>query len=431
MFKIVEKLKQNKETKTDSEQSLAVNNAEAAVDTRNYGIDLLKLFSMFLITVLHSLTFGAIVREPPFTKYYEVGFLMQAFAYCCVNCFALASGYVGVDTKFKHRRILPLWLEVVFYDLFFTFFFMYIKPDMLVNKALLGATPWWNAVTPVIHNTYWYFTAYFCLFFFMPYMNMGLKKLSVKQAYALIFSVMFIYIGIQYFSKRDAFSIGVGYNSTWLIILYAVGAALKKTKLDQSEKVAKYKWIFLILYAIMSVCAWAFKYYTEYQSNLAGAFKKDAVFLQYTSIFIFLSAIFLLLFFANIKITRKGVKKVIRFLVPGAFGVYLVHVHHLTYPLPFWGKLPELCQGPIYNLIFGVLKNAVMVFVVCLAIDLVRVQLFKLLHVRQLIDVVCDFVNSQVSKIEEKLRKKTDTIAGDDKENVESMNSTDETSANA
>lgn len=124
------------------------------LDKRNYGIDLLRLVSMFLIVVLHSLSRGALVGVSPFNIHYEVGFLIEALTYCAVNCFALISGYVGVDSKFKYRRIVPIWLQVVFYCLIFTVFFMYLKPDLLTNKALLGSNPYYTALTPVIHNTY-------------------------------------------------------------------------------------------------------------------------------------------------------------------------------------------------------------------------------------------------------------------------------------
>lgn len=62
------------------------------LDKRNYGIDLLRLVSMFLIVVLHSLSRGALVGVAPFNIHYEAGFLIEALTYCAVNCFALISG---------------------------------------------------------------------------------------------------------------------------------------------------------------------------------------------------------------------------------------------------------------------------------------------------------------------------------------------------
>ena len=403
------------------------NTALALIDKRNYGIDLLKLFSMFLVVFLHTFSHGILTSAQAFTVQYEVGFLLEALAYCCVNCFALASGYIGVDSNFKHRRIIPIWLQVVFYCLIMTVFFMYIKPDWLSNKALIGTTPWINAVTPVLHETYWYFTAYFALIFFIPYLNKGLSHINVKQAYGLILSVIFVYVVIQYFSKKDLFAIGIGYNATWIIILYALGAALNKTKI---EKLIKNKWIFLILYIATAALAWGGKYYNEYHSKLAGTFKSDTVFLQYTSLPILLSSIFLLLFFANIKIRKNVVKKSIAFLIPASFGVYLIHVHPLTFQLSFWGKLGALCKQPVYVMIWGAVKNAIIVYIVCLVIDLVRVQLFKLLHIKQIVDVVCDFVNVQVSNFETWLRKKidmpvTETAVLDDSQETYSVENAD------
>lgn len=61
------------------------------LDKRNYGIDLLRLVSMFLIVVLHSLSRGALVGVAPFNIHYEAGFLIEALTYCAVNCFALIS----------------------------------------------------------------------------------------------------------------------------------------------------------------------------------------------------------------------------------------------------------------------------------------------------------------------------------------------------
>lgn len=347
------------------------------LDKRNYGIDLLRLVSMFLIVVLHSLSRGALVGVAPFNIHYEAGFLIEALTYCAVNCFALISGYVGVDSKFKYRRIVPIWLQVVFYCLIFTMFFMYLKPDLLTNKALLGSNPYYTALTPVIHNTYWYFTAYFALFFFIPFINKGMRDITIKQAYAVIISVIFVYIALPYFAKVDLFKLEKGYSATWIIFLYVIGAALKKIKI---EKLIRNKYWYLIL----------------------------EVFLQYNSIFILLSGMFLVLFFANLNINNDKFKKVIRFLAPAAFGVYIIHVNPLMFQLPFWGKLMQLSQKPLYLMVLGVLLNSLIVFVLCLAADLVRIQLFRLLHINKFLDLISDWLSKYMNLFCEKVKKCSD-----------------------
>lgn len=84
------------------------------LDKRNYGIDLLRLVSMFLIVVLHSLSRGALVGVSPFNIHYEVGFLIEALTYCAVNCFALISGYVGVDSKLNTEELYLFGFKLCF-----------------------------------------------------------------------------------------------------------------------------------------------------------------------------------------------------------------------------------------------------------------------------------------------------------------------------
>lgn len=85
------------------------------LDKRNYGIDLLRLVSMFLIVVLHSLSRGALVGVSPFNIHYEVGFLIEALTYCAVNCFALISGYVGVVQNLNTEELYLFGFKLCFY----------------------------------------------------------------------------------------------------------------------------------------------------------------------------------------------------------------------------------------------------------------------------------------------------------------------------
>lgn len=367
---------------------------------RNYGIDILRLVAMFQIVVLHSLTFGALKGVQPFNVYYETGFLMEALVYSSVNCFALISGYVGAGSNFKYRRIVKLLIQAVFYCLLITVVFTYIKPLLMGAQPTLTKESLIAALMPVKNDTYWYLTAYFATFFVAPFMNAAAKNLTPRRAYAFILGIIFIAIAYPYFTKRPFFNLALGYSAAWIIIMYAVGGALSKTGI---EKCVKNKYVFLVLHIVMSIMAWGAKYISEYKSVQNGGFVSDVVYLQYTSIFIFLSGIFLLLFFANVNVNNEKCKKVIRFLSPAAFGVYLIHVHPLFLQQPFWGKLMGLCQKPVIVMVLGVLLNAVIVFAICIIIDLLRIRLFKLIRIDKAVDVVSDGLskgfNLLVSKV--------------------------------
>ena len=81
----------------------------------NSGINLFKLFSMFMIAQLHILQMGGIIGATEGTAAYYHAFFMQNAAFCAVNCYALASGYLMLGKKIRLSRIAGLWLEVFFY----------------------------------------------------------------------------------------------------------------------------------------------------------------------------------------------------------------------------------------------------------------------------------------------------------------------------
>lgn len=80
----------------------------------NSGINLFKLFSMFMIAQLHILGMGGIIGATEGTAAYYHVFFMQNAAFCAVNCYALVSGYLMLGKEIKPSRITELWFEVFF-----------------------------------------------------------------------------------------------------------------------------------------------------------------------------------------------------------------------------------------------------------------------------------------------------------------------------
>lgn len=90
----------------------------AKIDSRNYGIDLLRIVSMFFIVLLHSFGHGGLLNglDTNSTQYKAVYFF-EISAYCAVDIFGIISGYVSYNPqgkKVKFSNLLKLWTEVVF-----------------------------------------------------------------------------------------------------------------------------------------------------------------------------------------------------------------------------------------------------------------------------------------------------------------------------
>ena len=79
-------------------------------DKRLYGIDLFKALAMFLVVVLHVNTLGtAFDSSVPGSAQWWLTDGMMTAAYCCVDCFALATGFLMAERAFRPGRIVSLW----------------------------------------------------------------------------------------------------------------------------------------------------------------------------------------------------------------------------------------------------------------------------------------------------------------------------------
>ena len=78
---------------------------------RNYGIDLFRIVSMFMVVVLHVLGQGGILDGTiGVAGNYETAWFLETAAYGAVNCYALISGYVGIRSRYRYstlRAIIP------------------------------------------------------------------------------------------------------------------------------------------------------------------------------------------------------------------------------------------------------------------------------------------------------------------------------------
>ena len=97
---------------------------------RNYGIDLLRMLSMFMVVMLHVLGQGGLLYavEENSVKYWILWFLEMA-CFCAANCFALISGYVMYQSRVKISKALLLWLQVAFYTIGAAAAVFILKPE--------------------------------------------------------------------------------------------------------------------------------------------------------------------------------------------------------------------------------------------------------------------------------------------------------------
>lgn len=110
--------------------------------TRNYGIDFLRMISMIMIVMLHTLGHGGILRSVSFLSvHYQIAWLLEVIAFGAVNTYAMISGFVSVDSHFKISNILILWLQVLFYGILINTVFFFSASGKQKYIRLDTSTP--------------------------------------------------------------------------------------------------------------------------------------------------------------------------------------------------------------------------------------------------------------------------------------------------
>lgn len=116
---------------------------------------------------------------------------------------------------------------------------------------------------PVTHAQYWYFTAYFCMFFFIPFFNLLIENLTNEKRKLLVVTIIVIFSVVQTGRGIDIFGTATGYSALWLGILYVIGGCIKKLEL---EKISGF--CLGIIFFMCNIITWLFKIVVEiWQKN--------------------------------------------------------------------------------------------------------------------------------------------------------------------
>lgn len=359
---------------------------------RNEGIDLLRCVSMLMVAALHVLNHGGVLSAAAAgSTSYHAAWLLRSVASCAVNCYALISGYVGVRARFRFRNIIPLWLQVTFYSVLIALILPVFIPG--VEQMPLIA-----AVFPVIHRHYWYFTAYFALFFLMPLINRGITVMSRTEAKKLMVTLLAVFSGLSilpYFNlfraikTEDIFVLGEGASVLWLAVLYIVGGCIRVHGFGRDIRA----WALWAGYGSAVLISWLYKLHVE--EDVSAALRPllhTNTLLNNTAPTTLIAGLCLLLLFSRVKQLPELPARIVGFMAPSAFSVYLIHEHRMVRAGLIQNRFAGFgADSPLW-LMGKVLLAAVVIFALGVLIDQLRRFLFRWLRVRQGVDWLADLL---------------------------------------
>lgn len=259
----------------------------AALEDRNSGLELLKVFSLIGILIMH--LFGIVFHDEDIsTLNLGITVIVNAAFNAGVSCLALISGYFGLKLEFK--RTAKLWMSIIFFS---------AAAGCIKFAVMRGGTDLLKAFFPIFTKKSWYFSCYMVLVFLSGPLNYLVKNFSRKQLRAFIAVMMLWFVLVPtvfYFEIME--DRGKGLMN--IMLLYLIGRYINLYIDTDERKIGRKQWglvaisCFLIITilngAITAVCG-------EYKSPFA----RD------NSLFILLEAVAIFMVFKGMKFKSRAV----------------------------------------------------------------------------------------------------------------------------
>lgn len=358
---------------------------------RSSNIELLRIVTMLMIVAHHFAYHGGFEFA---TNTISINRLWVQFIQLGgrvgVNVFVLISGYFLVSREtIQTNRIIKLWGQIFGYSivLFALFVLTGLTPFSL--KELI------KCVLPVTFDQWWYASSYFVLYLISPFLNSLLKSIDRNQYKAYLIVLLLCWCIVPTFTRQTFQS----NNFLWLVTIYSVAGYLRLHGNEVKTKGSKIVGLAGICYALTFLTAVIF----DLLGTRISFFGTHATFF-YDMQSMPVLVISVLMFLGFLK-NDIGYNKIINFVSPAMFGVYLIHEN--SYVRPFlWKRLFNISSwADISMLIPYSILVILCVFVGCTIIELVRINLIE----KNIMPVI-DKVSAGFDKAKMKLRRMVEKI---------------------
>lgn len=370
-------------------------NSKIKNNKRNIGLEWLRIVSMLMIILLHSIDHSGLYESLlPGTALYYVEEFMYAAVQVCVNCFVLISGYFLVTSKFKLKKLGQLWVEVVFYALVIRLVMIVLgQADFSVSSLL-------SCFAPVITGRYWFITIYFGMYLLSPFYNIAIKAMNKNQHKALLVVLFVLFsVLISIHPSLKGMNSGNGWGLAWFTVLYFTAAYFRMYYTPCKESSLKYLAVFLACPTLMLIALFI--------SQLLNIGLVNSIvnnFWRYDSVFAYIASASLLLVFLNTNFrSDRKISKFAVYMSSATLGVYLIHAHADICINKWWQAIGMTSNLDTWWFVFYQIFVVLAIFFVCAVIDLIRRQLFKLLHINNLVDKLFDKIERAFVKIWSKI----------------------------
>ena len=358
---------------------------------RNPGVDIIRIIAMYCIVMNHILFYTNAYDK--FYKNKKQLMNLNIFTDWHNDGFILISGIVGYKTN-RYSNLIYLWLTVLFYSLGIHLYYRIVKKKFIETNSFSAD------FFPIIFRKYWYFTAYFGMYLFLPVINKGISILSKYEHKLVVVTTLGFFVIWKDFknTKNDVFNMISGYSMIWLMTFYLTGSYIGKYQVIYSGT-KKYISCFIYIFIYIFVSYLYIKIKIEKINNEKLThlitFLKKILSWRYDSFIKITQSITACLFFLQLSY-NKYLDKIICFLGPHVFGIYLIHnnklmkenlLQHIFSTTPI--------NSSLTSIIILLLFKSIQIFILSIIIDYLRNLLFIRLRLRK----ICVFIEKFLIKV--------------------------------
>ena len=345
------------------------------------GLDIIRIVSMIFVIMVHVLGVGSAIASAEDTVLKSVLCFLQGVSLCCINLFAMSSGFLHYGRKLHISGLMRLCLEGLIWILATTAAYAAFKQDMTIFTDNLK-----DYLLVITKRQYWYLTDYVVLFFLIPFLNAAVEKVDLKPLTFALICILFVTSVITTVFPYVDF-VSRGYSAMWLAIMYLVGAYIKKYDVVHRANALAAVMFFLIFALLEGI--YSFLSYTM-GYDLKDYYYK---FTSYNCIFVVGASVALFIALAKINFKSNEIKKLFALLSSASFTVYLVHASPMIYDNCIVGRMSFIGN---YDLLKALGALAAVVFAIYFGgtvLGLVQNLIFKILHIPNLLKFLENTIN--------------------------------------
>lgn len=320
---------------------------------RKIQIEIVRIIAMYMIVLGHAFTHGNATESIQAGRYLVTA--IKTFYVPGTDIFVLISGYFMSRSKVSIKRIITMWLQILFYSLSLYLIITFLGFNTFSVIDLV------KSILPVSFNQYWFMRVYLYMVLCAPFLNILLNNLN-KQGHQYLIALGFMLMVIPAsIPGITTFNSDAGNGILWFFMLYSTGAYFAKYPPQYKTRQYCLMAFFMFLVAFVSQILIA-----RVSTLLGFGGMGESRFSTFDAFPIYIEACCILC--AGIKLSQKPVsnailKKVVLFFSSSTAGVYMLHEHPLVRNI-LWSKLDLGHHTVLYAFFISGL-----IFAVCAVID--------------------------------------------------------------